>query len=749
MGPGREGEPEEANNMSYPSPGAEALDAGPFYHTSTRDETHEQHHEPEEHQHQHQHQQQHDQHDPTQVHAQEQDHGQITTHEPSSPQQHHISRPPNLEELQLAAQLGQGLAGTSLLPSNDPGMNVEDPNMRSIMPHPEPDQHQPPSYVHEAPASEHMVTHALPVAVGPPMPSQYSMGEAIPPRKRSKVSRACDECRRKKIKCDAQSDTGDSPCSSCARSSMRCLFSRVPQKRGPSKGYIKELADRIHSIENKLESEGSLTQDEIDRLLTPGHHRPYNGLASSEEPVRKRPFSSISAGDFSTPAPPRQAPWGPEPRPILPAPTASDSFSGPAYTNSSLAPQPSAIKADSAPPKPPVASMDSQVVEAEGVPDFDEESLHDYLAHVQAIYPILPSSKARIQSLLSQCPSTVRTAFITALQAIGQSSGDTQAASSLLHEWESSEAPHSRVVDIVHAQTLLLLIIDADWRASSQLPFLLSRAVALANTMKLWKFTPIESASETDSDDQLCVRIWWSLVLMDRWHAAGTGKPSLIPDSSVVAPAGLENTLGEVCYYLIRLSKLLNRTAFVISTLQPGSSTAEPAMAAILADYIENYREDLPGHIEAASYPLVHLAYWHCKLLVTLLTPGATPTETLWPTSELATLMLANAHLRSPFTNHFVSLVTMSLSKLAKMDSSREGAVRLMKEILEKPSGGHWDSVREKLTEQLRPTSSVEATASQGLQHLADLATAHEGIAPGSDDITFGPTLASGYLDVA
>lgn len=222
--------------MSYPSPGAEALDAGPFYHTGARDETqtHE-HHEPEEHQQQ---QQQHDQHDPTQVHAQEQDHGQITAHEPSSPQQHHLSRPPNLEELRLAAQLGQGLAGTSLLPPNDPGMNVEDPSMRSIMPHPEPDQHQPPSYVHEAPASEHMVPHALPVAVGPPMPPQYSMGEAIPPRKRSKVSRACDECRRKKIKCDAQSDTGDSPCSSCARSSMRCLFSRVPQKRGPSKGYV-------------------------------------------------------------------------------------------------------------------------------------------------------------------------------------------------------------------------------------------------------------------------------------------------------------------------------------------------------------------------------------------------------------------------------------------------------------------------------------------------------------------------------
>ncbi|UKZ67394.1 uncharacterized protein TrAtP1_008555 [Trichoderma atroviride] len=96
------------------------------------------------------------------------------------PPQHHIPRPPNLEELQLAAQLGQGLAGTALIPATDPNMNVEDPSMRNIMP-PEPDQHQTPSYVHEAPASEHMVTHTIPVPVGPPLPPQYSMGDGIPP----------------------------------------------------------------------------------------------------------------------------------------------------------------------------------------------------------------------------------------------------------------------------------------------------------------------------------------------------------------------------------------------------------------------------------------------------------------------------------------------------------------------------------------------------------------------------------------
>ncbi|KAL2049813.1 hypothetical protein ABVK25_009908 [Lepraria finkii] len=68
-------------------------------------------------------------------------------------------------------------------------------------------------------------------------------------RKRSKVSRACDECRRKKIRCDAESETPGTQCSACRRSGQVCDFSRAPQKRGPSKGYIKELAERVNLLE--------------------------------------------------------------------------------------------------------------------------------------------------------------------------------------------------------------------------------------------------------------------------------------------------------------------------------------------------------------------------------------------------------------------------------------------------------------------------------------------------------------------
>jgi Fungal Zn(2)-Cys(6) binuclear cluster domain len=71
------------------------------------------------------------------------------------------------------------------------------------------------------------------------MVGQYGTPDgSMMPRKRSKVSRACDECRRKKIRCDATGEAAEESCTSCKRVGTTCQFSRVPMKRGPSKGYI-------------------------------------------------------------------------------------------------------------------------------------------------------------------------------------------------------------------------------------------------------------------------------------------------------------------------------------------------------------------------------------------------------------------------------------------------------------------------------------------------------------------------------
>lgn len=124
------------------------------------------------------------------------------------------------EELQLAAQLGRGHAVMTGPPAVDP--NEQDPRG-----HP----HANPSGIGHH--YEHDPLHSQQHGPMEQMGGQYS-GGADTPRKRSKVSRACDECRRKKIRCDASTD--DDLCSSCRRVGARCQFSRVPLKRGPSKG---------------------------------------------------------------------------------------------------------------------------------------------------------------------------------------------------------------------------------------------------------------------------------------------------------------------------------------------------------------------------------------------------------------------------------------------------------------------------------------------------------------------------------
>ena len=83
-----------------------------------------------------------------------------------------------------------------------------------------------------------------------------SYGIGTDRRKRSKVSRACDECRRKKVglgtppsflrvdnlaqvRCDSTISDSNviETCSNCRRLKSTCQFERAPMKRGPSKGY--------------------------------------------------------------------------------------------------------------------------------------------------------------------------------------------------------------------------------------------------------------------------------------------------------------------------------------------------------------------------------------------------------------------------------------------------------------------------------------------------------------------------------
>ncbi|KAF8078976.1 fungal-specific transcription factor domain-containing protein [Lyophyllum atratum] len=68
-------------------------------------------------------------------------------------------------------------------------------------------------------------------------------------RKRS--SRACDQCRKTKSKCERPG--GDAaPCKSCALAGTACTFLGPSYKRGPPKGYIHAIEQRWHQVESLL-----------------------------------------------------------------------------------------------------------------------------------------------------------------------------------------------------------------------------------------------------------------------------------------------------------------------------------------------------------------------------------------------------------------------------------------------------------------------------------------------------------------
>lgn len=204
-------------------------------------------------------------------------------------------------------------------------------SLQPILPHSEASHNPQPQHAPIVPQPQHTYLQsarqpgqAVLAPAAPPegVQTQYTLGDMTPPRKRSKVSRACDECRRKKVKCDASSESGDEICSNCRRSSVKCLFSRVPQKRGPSKGYIKELADRINSIEGKLGGQ-DVSEALAGELASRRDAPPTFRLDDS----RKRVFAQTSNNSYQAPGPNRQTATFPRPsysanglalKPILP-----------------------------------------------------------------------------------------------------------------------------------------------------------------------------------------------------------------------------------------------------------------------------------------------------------------------------------------------------------------------------------------------------------------------------------------------
>ncbi|EXJ89227.1 hypothetical protein A1O3_02293 [Capronia epimyces CBS 606.96] len=133
-------------------------------------------------------------------------------------------------------------------PLNHPGASPSAATTDPAITMPQPPNQHPPQFA--PPASLPPLPTSLRASVGDSS-ERAQAPQTGDKRKRSKTSRACDECRRKKVRCDAPTEPDGTPktCSNCKKAGVFCEFERKPMKRGPSRGYIRELSERVEQVE--------------------------------------------------------------------------------------------------------------------------------------------------------------------------------------------------------------------------------------------------------------------------------------------------------------------------------------------------------------------------------------------------------------------------------------------------------------------------------------------------------------------
>ncbi|KAI5370348.1 hypothetical protein Slin14017_G012270 [Septoria linicola] len=146
--------------------------------------------------------------------------------------------------------------------------------------------------------------------------------------KRRRIARACDMCRKKKIKCDGKMPK----CSHCENYKTECIFTHVEKKRAPPKGakYIEGLENRLGRMENLLRLSGLLAEDDggrtdlgtLEKRLAEQSRTSKSDAASPQsQHSSTRQASGSNSKDESTPAqndPPEStsAPLAGSPAPI-------------------------------------------------------------------------------------------------------------------------------------------------------------------------------------------------------------------------------------------------------------------------------------------------------------------------------------------------------------------------------------------------------------------------------------------------
>ncbi|KAI1432409.1 fungal-specific transcription factor domain-containing protein [Xylaria sp. CBS 124048] len=124
-------------------------------------------------------------------------------------------------------------------------------------------------------------------------------------RPRQQPGSACEECRRRKLRCDRRAGQ----CQACANSGTKCVVRSNCPPRGPKKGYIRDLQKQIEQLQSRLneqqQQDQQQQQQQTEESSTTQFLTPPNEDKSSSEGGDE--FPSLPPLTISTDIPPMSA----------------------------------------------------------------------------------------------------------------------------------------------------------------------------------------------------------------------------------------------------------------------------------------------------------------------------------------------------------------------------------------------------------------------------------------------------------
>lgn len=572
----------------------------------------------------------------------------------------------------------------------------------------------------------------------------------LPARKRAKVTRACDECRRKKIRCDAESERPGIQCSACKRADQVCDFRRAPQKRGPSKGYIKELAERV----NRLENSGVVTPEV--------QYAPVNHDASGPGSVYSPPLDYTRQRNQGMIVGPHTFEPGHQ--------ELQDFTSGHRGTNTDAAVQGFQIPRVSH----PTSTIHHQPGDTLNKMTADP-SVGVYGKLIQAFFPVLARQEDRVHHELEKVPPAIRTALlhardlaVTYCTSALKSEALTARVTSELAALKA-EGPQARTseANLAYLQALFFMAIVAEMSGPvhNRNTSWVAEAVSTASYLNLHlshRFATGDSTDE-DSSQKVARRVWLSLIALDRFHASSTASPLLVAEDNARLVASDEANLGPDAYHLVRISLALGHVSNAVLYQDPGRNRSHPRE--LLLDSVMKGEVDRLGEGLVRTFhqsPHVHLAFAHLKLLCLRL-PGYTDSieiERLELAHQIVNQLNSPTGDVRPLSHHFAGLAAITLAESMGNDQSVATLQKLRtildtgyvrEEIESSKSRPHktiWNApissfISKKLGDRAPQTVDDAGSSHGGLQHLADAAV---GNGPNGEATDWTAVDAKGFL---